>query len=232
MIMNNTAIVFGATGLVGKELIFELLEDERFSKIKAIVRRTLPISNSKLEQITLNDFLNLESISSQLTGNYFFCCIGTTINKAGSQEVFRQIDLNIPLLIAWTAESLNVPHLVVISSVGANDQSSNFYLRTKGQMEQQVMSVYKGNLKIVRPSMLLGNRSEFRLGERIAGILITALGIFMIGPLGKYKGIKSWDVARGMINATELPKDQIFIPSDELRKLANKNRKTKTKSWL
>ena len=144
--MNKTAIVFGATGLVGKELIFELLEDQRFLKVKAIVRNPLPLSHSKLDQVILKDYSNLDSIASQLSADAYFCCIGTTIKKAGSQDAFRKIDFDIPLKIAKLAESLQVPTLVVISSIGASATTANFYLRTKGEMEQEVRKAFNGNL--------------------------------------------------------------------------------------
>ncbi|HEY4789502.1 MAG TPA: NAD(P)H-binding protein [Bacteroidales bacterium] len=222
--MNQTAIVFGATGLVGKELVFELLEDQRFLKVKAVVRTSLPLSHSKLEQIVLKDYSDLESITSQLAADVYFCCIGTTIKKAGSQETFKKIDLNIPVKIAKLAEHLNVPVLIVISSLGATMATSNFYLRTKGEMEQNVRMNFNGNLKFMRPSLLLGHRAEFRLGERIAQILMKPLGTLMFGPLTKYKGINAWDVAKGMIKSIDLPNEKIFVESDEIHKLVNRRK--------
>jgi len=226
--MNQTAIVFGATGLVGKELIFELLESIQYVKIKAVVRNTLPIAHPKLEQMIVKDFMKLNDYADQLTADTFFCCIGTTIKTAGSQEAFQKIDLGIPLKIATIAESIKVPNLIVVSSIGANAQSSNFYLRTKGEMEQKVQAIYHGNLKFAQPSFLIGNRSEFRFGEKVAQILNATFGILMLGPLAKYKGIHACDVARSMIKLPELPKEKIFIQSDELHQIAGKNRKTKS----
>jgi uncharacterized protein YbjT (DUF2867 family) len=223
--MNKSAVVFGATGLVGKELIFELLEHSDFLSVKAIVRNTLPFSNPKLEQVIAADFTRLDQQSGSLAADVFFCCVGTTIKKAGSQDAFRKVDLEIPLAVARMAESLHVPNLVIISSIGANEQSSNFYLRTKGEMEQQVKAVYHGNLKIVRPSFLMGNRAEFRLGEKIGIYIAKALGIVMIGPLRKYKGIQAWDAARAMIQSIELPKERQIIESDELHLLAKSAKK-------
>jgi len=225
--MTKSAIVFGATGLVGKELIFELIEHSRFLKVKAVVRKTLPFSNAKLEQLIATDFTNLDHISINLSADVFFCCIGTTIKKAGSQEAFKKVDLDIPVAIARLAESLQIPHLVIISSIGANAQTSNFYLKTKGEMEQQVQAVYHGNLKIIRPSFLIGNRAEFRPGEKVAIAIAKALRIIMIGPLAKYKGIESWDVARAMIQSINLPKERIFVESDELQRMAKKEKQTK-----
>ena len=142
--MNQTATVFGATGLVGKELIFELLESIHYTKVKAVVRNTLPLAHPKLEQIVIKDFNNLKDLASHLTSDVFFCCIGTTIKKAGSQEAFKKVDLDLPVKIATIAESIHVPNLIIVSSIGANAHSSNFYLRTKGEMEQKVQDVFHG----------------------------------------------------------------------------------------
>ena len=223
--MFKTAIVFGATGLVGKELVFELLEDQRFLKVKAVVRNPLPLSHSKLEQVTLKDYSGLDNIASQLAADAYFCCIGTTIRKAGSQEAFRKIDFDIPVKIARLAQSLQIPTLVVISSLGATAKTSNFYLRTKGEMEETVQKEFSGNLKFMRPSLLLGHRAEFRFGERFVQILMKPIGTIMFGTLAKYKGIHSWDVARGMIKATDLPKEKIILESNEIHKLAGQRAK-------
>jgi uncharacterized protein YbjT (DUF2867 family) len=225
--MHQTATIFGATGLVGKELIFELLESIPYTKVKAVVRNTLPLAHPKLEQIVIKDFNNLKDHASHLTSDVFFCCIGTTIKKAGSQEEFKKVDIDLPVKIAIIAESIHVPNLIIISSIGANAHSQNFYLRTKGEMEQRVQDVYHGNLKFVQPSFLIGNRAEFRFGEKIANVLIRALGIFMFGPLAKYKGIHSTDVARSMIRLAESTKEKIFAKSDELHKIAGENKRQK-----
>lgn len=225
--MNQTAIVFGATGLVGKELIFELLEDANFLKVIVVVRKQLPFSNPKLEQIIESDFTNLDHLSVKIAADVFFCCIGTTIKKAGSQDSFRKVDVDLPVIIARLAESLHVPNLVIISSIGVNAQTSNFYLKTKAEMEQKVQAVYHGNLKIVRPSFLLGNRTEYRPVEKIGSVVVKVLSVFMIGFLSKYKGIEAWDVARAMIQSINLPKERIIIESDELQSMAKKAKPTK-----
>ncbi len=225
--MNKTAIVFGATGLVGKELIFELLEHANFLKVIAVVRKTLPFSNPKLEQIITADFTNLDHLSLQVAADVFFCCIGTTIKKAGSQDAFKRVDLDIPVAIARLADSLHIPNLVIISSIGVNAQTSNFYLKTKAEMEQKVQAAYRGNLKIVRPSFLMGNRAEYRPVEKIASVVAKVLSVIMIGPLAKYKGIEAWDVARAMIQSINLPKERIIVESDELQSMAKKAKPTK-----
>jgi uncharacterized protein YbjT (DUF2867 family) len=230
--MNKTAVVFGATGLVGKELVFELLEDPSFLKVKAVIRKPLPLSHPRLDQITIKDYSGLDAIKDQLAADVYFCCIGTTIKKAGSQEEFKRIDYDIPLKVAELAENLKVSNLIVISSLGAKADTSNFYLRTKGLMEQEVQKRFTGNLKFMRPSLLLGHRSEFRLAEKFAQIMMMGLGFLMVGPLLKYKAIHAWDVAWGMIKATELPKNIIFIESDQIHKMAGTRKTTRTNKHI
>lgn len=213
----NNAVVFGATGLVGGELINDLLKQNDFNKIIAIVRRDLPVSHPKFEICRLDDYSHLLKLREKLDAAAYFCCIGTTIKIAGSQEAFRKVDLEIPQQIAHLAESLSIPALVIISSIGADPASSNFYLRTKGEMEKTVREIYSGNLKFVRPSLLMGNRKEFRFAEKTSAVFMKAFGWLFAGPLRKYRGIYARDVARAMIKISRLPKDKVIFESDELQ---------------
>lgn len=214
--LKKSAVVFGATGLVGKELINGLSADNDYQKITAVVRRPLSFANSKTEQVVLSDFTRLTDLKDQLHASAYFCCIGTTIKAAGSKEAFRKVDLDIPQQIARLAEALSIPALVVISSMGANASSSNFYLHTKGEMEKTLRELYSDNLKFVRPSLLMGKREEFRLGERIAVAFMKIFGWLFIGPLRRYKGISACDVACAMIKITEYPRDMLVFESDEI----------------
>ncbi|OFY62163.1 MAG: hypothetical protein A2V64_00845 [Bacteroidetes bacterium RBG_13_43_22] len=215
----KTAIVFGSTGLVGRELVNELLLQSGFNKIKAVARREVPVSDPRLEIILLENYSQLTEFKDKLNADIYFCCIGTTIKIAGTKEKFRQVDLEIPERIALLAESLSVPNLVIISSIGASDHSSNFYLKIKGEMEKSVREVYKGNLKIVRPSLLMGNREEFRFGEKVSIVFMNMFGRLFAGPLKKYKGIKARDVAKAMIKAVQFPAEKVIFDSGELQDL-------------
>jgi uncharacterized protein YbjT (DUF2867 family) len=219
--MNKTAVVFGATGLVGKELVAELFGNNDYKEVITVVRRGLTLTNPKLREILLPDFSGLIQQKDKLTATAYFCCIGTTIKIAGSKEAFRRVDHDIPLQIAQLAQELDVPNLVVISSIGAQANSGNFYLRTKGEMENGVRTAYSGNLKVVRPSFLMGNRSQFRFGEKIAGAFMKVFGWFLIGSLKKFRGIKARDVAKAMIKAAHLPTAKVVYESDELQELAS-----------
>lgn len=214
--MKKTAVVFGATGLVGKELVKALLNNSQYGKIVIVARKTLPIVDQKLEQLLLDDFSDLANFHNRLRANEYFCCIGTTIKTAGSQDAFRKVDFEIPLQVAKLAQELRIQNLVIISSIGADAKTGNFYLRTKGEMEHAVKEAYKGNLKIVRPSLLIGNRHEFRFGERVAVFIMKLFGWLFVGPLKKFRGIKARAVANAMIRVTQLPVEKIIIESDEL----------------
>jgi uncharacterized protein YbjT (DUF2867 family) len=218
--MKRTAVVFGATGLIGKELIKQLLLNPQYEKITAVVRRPLNYSDSRFIEVILDDFSRLELVKNKLHATEYFCCIGTTIKKAGSQAAFVMVDFDIPLQIATMAQELAVSSLVVISSIGANANSGNFYLRTKGEMESAVRAVYKGNLKIVRPSLLIGNREEYRLAEKFSVVLMQMFDWLFIGPMKKYKGIQATVVAKAMVKSTDLAMEKVFIESDELPTLA------------
>jgi uncharacterized protein YbjT (DUF2867 family) len=213
---SKAAVVFGSTGLVGKELVNELLNRDDYLKVIIVARRDLSVSNPKLEMFHLEDYAKLMDLKEKLKADAYFCCIGTTIKIAGTQEKFRQVDFEIPGQIARLAELLSVPYLVVISSIGASDRSQNFYLRTKGEMEKSVRELYHGNLKIVRPSLLMGNRDEVRLGEKVAVVFMKLFGWLFVGPLIKYRGIKAHDVARAMINTTHSPLEKTVFESVEL----------------
>jgi uncharacterized protein YbjT (DUF2867 family) len=223
--MEQTAIVFGATGLTGSSLLLELLEDSRFSKIKVFARYPLPISDARIEQVILADFDKLEEFSSSIKGDVVFCCLGTTIRQAGTAEAFRKIDLTYPVTISKIAQANNIPSFVVISSIGADYKSKVLYLRTKGEMEKTIRLQYSGNLKVLRPSMLLGHRKEFRLAEEIGKVLTIAIGFILLGPLRKYRGVKASVVAKAMIKSLDLPADKLIIESNEIVKLGESETK-------
>jgi Predicted nucleoside-diphosphate-sugar epimerases len=215
----RTAVVFGGTGLVGKALIKELIDNQDYGEIIAVLRNDLPFSNPKLEQLLFSDFRHLIHLKGELNATDYFCCIGTTIKKAGSQKAFQQVDHDIPVQIAKLAHSLSIPNMVAISSLGANAASSNFYLRTKGKMENSVRKSYTGNLKIVRPSLLMGRRNERRFGEKAGILFMRMFGWLLLGPLNKFKGIEVTDLAKVMVGLAKDSSGQVFFESKELRAL-------------
>jgi len=214
----KTALLFGATGLVGHYLVSKLNSDPRYSAVKLFLRRPMHIKSIKLEKHLVN-FDHPESFSHLVKGDDLFCCLGTTIRKAGSKEKFRAVDYDLVLKIAKMASENGVKNFVVVSSVGANPNSRNFYLRTKGEMERDLLALPFTSLKIIRPSILTGNRKEFRLGERIGIGMVKLVRIFLVGGLKKYKPIHGKTVAKAMLTIANRETSKVIFESAELKEL-------------
>ncbi len=212
----RTAILIGATGLVGTALLNMLSGDISFQRIILLTRRPLKITSPKVEVVE-TDFINLRKLDSYFKeSDVIYCCIGTTINKAGSKKAFRMVDYDIPVHIAKIASQHNVRSYIVISSLGADSNSSNFYLKTKGEMEQDITAFKFSKLAFVRPSLLLGHRKEFRFLERLGQIVVILLSPFMFGPFKKYKPIHDSSVAKAMIQISTSASNQKVYESSEL----------------
>jgi len=213
---NKTAILFGATGLVGSELLGMLEQDSRYSKIKVFGRSKPKFTSEKVE-VSLGDLRNPERLSVNLTGHDLFICLGTTIKVAGSREEFRRIDLELPAKVAAMARANGVETAIVISSLGANPTSNGFYLRTKGEMEQQIMPLGFEKLAFMHPSLLLGDRAEFRLGEVISKNAFKVLGFMFTGKLRRYRPVQASAVAAAMLQkANEAFTGVAFVESEAI----------------
>lgn len=219
--MTKTAIIIGGTGLTGTRLLKILLTSDIYDRVISLVRSDIKISHPKLEQYVV-DFDNPESYESLIEGNDMFCCLGTTIKKAGSQSAFQKVDLEYPIQLAKVAATNGVKQFSIISSLGANPNSGNFYLRTKGKCEEELRKLGFQSTSIFRPSLLVGNRKEFRLREKIGEILMRLLSIFMIGGLRKYRAIKVQTVAYAMYQIAQKNTVGYHIyESDEIEKIAS-----------
>jgi nucleoside-diphosphate-sugar epimerase len=191
----KTAIIIGATGLIGSTLVEQILENSAYSKVVLLLRKPLNISHPKLVQ----ELINFDKPdSSKIVGDDLFCAMGTTLAKAGSKEVQHKIDCTYPFEIGKIAKANGVKQYILVSSLGADFQSSNFYLRTKGDLEQKIKSLGFQNFVSLRPSFLLGDRQEFRLGEKIAVVFVKILNPLMFGSFKKYRGIEASTVAKSM----------------------------------
>ncbi|MDF2634030.1 MAG: oxidoreductase [Pelosinus sp.] len=195
----KTALVVGATSLVGKELVHILLASNEYEKIIVWVRRSLGIHQRELEEKKIN-FEMLDTYEINEPVDQLFCCLGTTIKKAGTQEAFKTVDRGYPLLLARKAKAAGVLQFVVISAMGAAVKSKIFYNRTKGEMEEALKEIDLPALHIIRPSLLLGKREEFRMGEQMAAMLTKIVPFLFIGVLKKYKPIPAKVVAYAMYN--------------------------------
>ena len=189
----KTALVIGATGLIGRQLVELLLADSRYITVIALARKPLTLKHSKLKNIQF-DFDNPDEL--QVQGDELFCCLGTTIKKAGSQQAFYKVDYEYTLLSAQLAYKNGTKRITLVSSMGADKNARIFYNRTKGAIEEAIAAIGFEATFIVRPSLLLGSRTEFRLGEVIAK---TLMKVFDFAIPRKYRAIDAAQVARAMI---------------------------------
>jgi uncharacterized protein YbjT (DUF2867 family) len=218
--VGEQALVLGASGLVGSELVRQLAADPAYSGITALIRKPLPFTHEKVEQV-LVDFDHLERYASSFAVDTVYCCLGTTIRKAGSQEAFRKVDLEYPVTAARLALAAGVKHYAVISSLGADEKSMFFYSRVKGELERALGEIGLPSLSIIRPSLLLGNRQERRTGEQAAAAASRALSFIWSGPLKKYQPVEAGLVAAAMRGAVRQGTPGAFIyHSAELSRLA------------
>jgi uncharacterized protein YbjT (DUF2867 family) len=194
----KTALVIGATGLVGKQLVQQLLEDDRFSRVVVFVRRTTGVQHPKLKE-HLIDFDAIDSWKDLVRGDVLFSALGTTIRKAGSQEAQYKIDYTYQYNVARAAADQGVPAYVLVSSAGATPSSRIFYSRMKGELEEAVKKLPFQYIRIIQPGLLAGDREEVRMGEKIA-YGVTSLFKFIPG-LDAYRPYQDSVVAKALINA-------------------------------
>jgi uncharacterized protein YbjT (DUF2867 family) len=217
--MGKTALLFGSTGLIGNLLLEELLASDSYTKVRIFVRQPTEVTEAKVEEIIM-DFAHPEQYSPLISGDDIYICLGTTIRKAGSVANMEKIDRDIPVKIAEIASTNRVRSLAVVSSIGANKASSNYYLRIKGEMEEEILRMEFENIAVVRPSMLLGERNERRAGELVGKVVMTAFSPLLAGKLKKFRAIHSRDVARAMIEITSKGTGKMIYESDQLRVIA------------
>lgn len=195
---DRKALIVGASGLIGSYCLQALLANPNYSEVIALVRKPLLKTHSKLNVIITN-FNNLAQITSSISAHDIYCCLGTTIKKAGSQESFRKIDFSLVVTVAELMKKQGAEQLLVISSIGADENSKGFYLRVKGEMEEAVKGIDYNCLRIIRPSLLLGKREEFRFGEGVATVFTPLLKPFLFGSLKKYKPVEAELVAQFLV---------------------------------
>jgi uncharacterized protein YbjT (DUF2867 family) len=208
----RTVWLVGATGLVGRETLNALLESDHFTRVVAFTRRSLGLQHPKLEE-RLIDFEQLEAAYAGEAADAAVCCLGTTIKAAGSQAQFRRVDHDYPLAFARAAKQAGAAQLVVVTAMGANARASVFYNRVKGELEEALAALGFASLSLARPSLLLGERAEFRLGERLFAPLAKLLP-------ARYKGIEARTVARAILALLRenTPGKRVAL-SDELQRL-------------
>lgn len=198
--MGQISLVIGATGLVGGEVTEELLRRPNIDEVRVLVRRPPEAAHPGLRIIPVDwdEFERFEEAFADVHSVY--CCLGTTIRKAGSREQFRKVDVEYVLKSAALARRHGVRQFLVVSSMGASPDVRNFYLRTKGEMEEGLAAMDFHGLHLFRPSLLLGNRPDRRFGEKAAAVLMTSLdALFRRPKLAPYRAIPAQKVARSMV---------------------------------
>ena len=216
----KTALVFGSTGLVGGNVLNQLIQNDNYSKIKIFVRSSIELNDPKIE-IIQTDFNNLENQREDIKGDDCFFCIGTTKQNSPDKNEYRRVELEVPKKIAQIAKSNLVNSFVFISSGYADPKSSGDYLKFKGEVEEELKRLNFPKLGIMRPSFLLGDRKEKRVGEKIGIFVFKLLSPLFLGPLKKMKPIHSATVAKAMIAITQNDSSKTIFESNEISEIIN-----------
>jgi len=212
----KTAIIAGATGLIGAHLLEALLKNEKFEKVKILVRKPLKKKHPKLEEYII-DFDRIGNYTDIMAADYAFCCLGTTIKNAGSQDAFYKVDFTYVTEFAKFAQAQGSQEFCLVSAMGADAKSFIFYNRVKGEVEHTVKAVPFRAVHILRPSLLLGDRTENRLGEAFGKKLNKWLNP-IIPP--KYKGIEAKTVAKAMEHLSSRTNEGVYVYfSDVIQKM-------------
>jgi len=216
----KTALVFGSTGLVGGHLLDQLIKNENYNKIKLFVRSEIIINDLKVE-IVKTDFNNIEKHKEEMTGDHCYFCIGTTKQNSPDKDEYRKVELDLPKQIAQITKSNSVNSFVFVSSGYADPNSSGDYLKFKGLVEEELKRLSFNKLGIMRPSFLIGDRKEKRLGEKLGIFVFKLLSPLFLGPLKKMKPIQSEKVAKAMIKISNGDFRQQVFESNEIVEISN-----------
>ncbi|RCH55053.1 nucleoside-diphosphate sugar epimerase [Mucilaginibacter hurinus] len=218
--MAYKAIIAGASGLIGSKLVQLLLNNQEYNEVVILVRNLLPITHPKLLQVVTR-FEELDNYANIIEGHALFCCLGTTKAKTPDKNIYRMIDHDYPVKLAQLAAQNGVNQYHLVSAIGANAGSSQFYLRTKGETELDVIKSGMRRIDIYQPSFLTGRENETRLGEIIAGPVFSVLDPLLLGGLKKYRSIPAFTVAKAMVNQSLKLHEGVFTyPSDKIKLLA------------
>lgn len=219
----KTALLAGSTGLTGKYTLDILLKSEVYSKVIVPVRNKSGIENKKLEQVIVN-YDKLRDFKNELIADDIFCCLGTTIKKAGSKGNFRKVDFDYVFDLAEICRIGGAKTFSMVSSVGADKDSGNFYLKVKGEIEEAVINLGYDTTNIFRPSFLAGKRNESRPAESAGILIMKFLTPLFQGPLKKFRAIDAEKVAAVMVSCIQQKRNRVNIfSSDEIYKLYAEN---------
>lgn len=214
--MSKKAILVGATGLIGADLLNKLLASNYYSEVLVITRREIKNENIKFNQLII-DFEDIHKYETEIIGDDVFCCLGSTAKKTPDLKVYKKIDYQYPLDVAKIALKNGAKTYSLISAMGANVNSSLFYTRTKGEVERDLQLIPFLNINIYRPGLLDGKRKEDRKIENLFIGFMRIINPILIGPLKKYRSIKAETVAAAMLNqANKKLKGAFIYPSNKM----------------
>tara|TARA_B100000965_G_scaffold351632_1_gene326351 strand:+ start:32 stop:685 length:654 start_codon:yes stop_codon:yes gene_type:complete len=214
----KTAILFGATGLIGNNLLDLLITNQEYYKIKIFTRRSFKKKHPKLEIHNVN-FNQIDLHSKDIAGDDCFFCIGTTRKQTPNKQDYINVELNLPIKIAKIAKLNKVNSFIYVSSGGANAKSKNLYLQNKGKAESEIIKLSFNYTAIIQPSLLLGKRNQTRITESIAQFIFKNLSFIFIGKLKPFKAIQSKTVANAIIKIITTNKNDIYFSSEKLADL-------------
>jgi len=215
----RSALVLGATGLIGGCLTAQLLDHPAYERVVTLGRRPTGLNHPKLEE-RVADLGQMADHREAFAVDDLYCCLGTTIKKAGSQAAFRRVDYEYPLAAAQLSKESGVQRCLLVSAMGADAHSPIFYNQVKGEVEEAVAAVGLPTCLIFRPSLLLGERQEVRLGEAVAGAVGRLVGPLMVGAAARYRPVRGETVARAMVNAAlTAPPGLTVYASHEIQRL-------------
>lgn len=218
--MAQKAVIIGASGLIGRNLINLLLASKEYTDVTSLARKKVPMHSSKLKQIII-DFDRLEDYEEHINGRAIFCCLGSTRKETPDLAEYHKIDHDYPVKMAEIGSKNGVKHYHFVSSIGADANSINFYLKMKGETEDDIKAIPFKSVHIYRPSVLVGARTDSTRMERIGIKVMVLLNIFLIGSLKKYRSIQAKTVAAAMYKQSITRNQEgIYIyPSDQIKKL-------------
>ena len=216
----KTALIFGSSGLVGSHLVNLIINDNNYSKIRLFVRAEITNPNPKIEIFKI-DFNKLENHKNSIIGDDCFFCIGTTRKNTPDKNEYVKIEYNLPVEVAKIAKENSINSFTYVSSLGANPNALGLYLKNKGQAERELIKLNFSKLSIMRPSILLGNRKEKRVGEKIGIFAMKTLSPILMGKMKKYKPIKVEDVANAMLHVVQNDYQKKIFESDEIIKISS-----------
>lgn len=220
--MAKTAIILGATGAVGKEVLTLLEKDSRYSTIKLFLRHSTGSKSPKVQEHII-DLFELEKHENAFKGDEVYCCIGTTKAQTPDTETYRKIDYGIPAMAAKLAAKNGIPTFIAISALGADTKSRIFYNRTKGEMQEAVIGEAISKTHLLQPALIVAVRKNTRVMEKAAAGFMWLINPLLAGAAARYKSIKATVIAKAMVWLANNNYNTVIIPSEKIRQLGGKD---------